>query len=319
MEQDSNTNTRRFITVRPHPRNPDQEVRKIYLDEPETTNQTEQTSTTAIPIPQMPIVKPWAPFRTLPDFEYTEIAVRGAFPASTVNLQLHGMQHGWAEKSNITLRNKADMDLSLQAARKYGIEVRLRPLCGMWNNLNIIWKCTSLNAARLKLASKAPHIHSILNTVIRGSGVLRSLLIQRLCLMSAGSPIKKNFTRARALSVYMTNRAPLSAGGIFKSVKVYCHSNLSDRNTLAVQDELPHDAKRSHCFFPLHLWMDKAKVSKKVRKHPIVLRAACLPSSIRNGSGNGGGVLIGYMPVVSYHSLSARKISPQLDHGSGEP
>lgn len=45
--------------------------------------------------------------------------------------------------------------------------------------------------------------------------------------------------------------------------------------------------------------MDKGQVTKKVKKHPILLRAAFLPGEIRNASGNGGGVLIGYMPVVS--------------------
>lgn len=34
------------------------------------------------------------------------------------------------------------------------------------------------------------------------------------------------------------------------------------------------------------------------------MRAAWLPSNIRNASGNGGGVLIGYMPIVSMHLTS---------------
>jgi len=35
----------------------------------------------------------------------------------------------------------------------------------------------------------------------------------------------------------------------------------------------------------------------------MVLRAARLPRSIRNASGNGGGVLLGYMPIVSINLL----------------
>ena len=35
----------------------------------------------------------------------------------------------------------------------------------------------------------------------------------------------------------------------------------------------------------------------------MILRPAWLPRQIRNASGNGGGVLIGYMPVVSYKCL----------------
>jgi hypothetical protein len=45
--------------------------------------------------------------------------------------------------------------------------------------------------------------------------------------------------------------------------------------------------------------MDKACVTKRVKKHPIILRAAFLPGKICNASDNGGGVLVGYMPVVS--------------------
>ena len=42
----------------------------------------------------------------------------------------------------------------------------------------------------------------------------------------------------------------------------------------------------------------------------MILRAAWLPRSIRNASGNGGGILLGYMPIVSqdtyaYYALSA--------------
>lgn len=31
----------------------------------------------------------------------------------------------------------------------------------------------------------------------------------------------------------------------------------------------------------------------------MILRAAWLPRHIRNASGNGGGILLGYMPIVS--------------------
>jgi hypothetical protein len=34
----------------------------------------------------------------------------------------------------------------------------------------------------------------------------------------------------------------------------------------------------------------------------MILRAAWLPRIIRNASGNGGGILLGYMPIVSFES-----------------
>ncbi|KAJ7651825.1 hypothetical protein B0H17DRAFT_1269904 [Mycena rosella] len=62
-----------------------------------------------------------------------------------------------------------------------------------------------------------------------------------------------------------------------------------------VQDSLPQVTHLPHCFVPTIHWLDKGVITKRVRKHPIVGRLASLPSVIRNGSGNGGGVLFGYM------------------------
>ena len=45
--------------------------------------------------------------------------------------------------------------------------------------------------------------------------------------------------------------------------------------------------------------MDDGNITKGVKKHPVILRAAFLPGAIRNASGNGGGFLLGYMPIVS--------------------
>jgi hypothetical protein len=66
-----------------------------------------------------------------------------------------------------------------------------------------------------------------------------------------------------------------------------------------LQSDLPYFLGLPHCFLPMILWMDKGNVTKQVKKHPILLCAAFLPSEIQNASGNGGGVLVGYMPVVS--------------------
>jgi hypothetical protein len=70
------------------------------------------------------------------------------------------------------------------------------------------------------------------------------------------------------------------------------------------QDDLPFDLSLPHCFLPLILWLDKGNVTKRVKMHPILLRAAFLPRKIRNASGNGGGVLIGYMPIVNIYFIS---------------
>ncbi|KAF8495052.1 hypothetical protein BU17DRAFT_72535 [Hysterangium stoloniferum] len=65
-----------------------------------------------------------------------------------------------------------------------------------------------------------------------------------------------------------------------------------------IQNALQHNPDLPHCFLPLHIWLDKGKVSTTVKLHPALLRAGFLPGDIRNGSGNGGAVLFLMMPVV---------------------
>jgi hypothetical protein len=50
-------------------------------------------------------------------------------------------------------------------------------------------------------------------------------------------------------------------------------------------------------------------VTRRVKKYPMVLRAAWLPKNIRNASGNGGGILLGYMPIVSGSTASRQKFN----------
>ncbi|KAJ7194518.1 hypothetical protein GGX14DRAFT_404564 [Mycena pura] len=71
--------------------------------------------------------------------------------------------------------------------------------------------------------------------------------------------------------------------------------------------------KYPSCYLPLHIWLDKGQVSTKVKKHPILLRGLWIDSAVRNGAGNGGSALLGYVVLppeirnVDYHSLSGRE------------
>ncbi|KAF8515326.1 hypothetical protein BU17DRAFT_67919 [Hysterangium stoloniferum] len=65
-----------------------------------------------------------------------------------------------------------------------------------------------------------------------------------------------------------------------------------------IQTALPSDLDLPYCFLPLHIWLDKGKVSTTVKFHPALLQAGFLPGDVRNGSGNGGAVLFLMMPVV---------------------
>ncbi|EGO20830.1 hypothetical protein SERLADRAFT_417905, partial [Serpula lacrymans var. lacrymans S7.9] len=64
-----------------------------------------------------------------------------------------------------------------------------------------------------------------------------------------------------------------------------------------VLNSLPDNEDIPHCFLPVSLWLDKGNITKRVKKHPIIIRPVFLPHQVRNASGNGGGVLVGYMPI----------------------
>ncbi|KAJ7885057.1 hypothetical protein B0H14DRAFT_2564024 [Mycena olivaceomarginata] len=51
------------------------------------------------------------------------------------------------------------------------------------------------------------------------------------------------------------------------------------------------------CYLGLHVWLDKGLVSTKVKMHPILFRACWIHSATRNGSGNGGSALAGFVKM----------------------
>lgn len=67
---------------------------------------------------------PWAPFRTLADFEYTETAIQGLLSKALVNKQLAGINSRWAVGSNLSIKNYNDMEKALTQARKHTVQVR---------------------------------------------------------------------------------------------------------------------------------------------------------------------------------------------------
>ncbi|KAI0266604.1 hypothetical protein BGY98DRAFT_1102511 [Russula aff. rugulosa BPL654] len=67
--------------------------------------------------------------------------------------------------------------------------------------------------------------------------------------------------------------------------KYYCSGDFEER----IYDE-PNTADT--------WWNIDGLVTRRVKKYPMLLRPAWLPRQIRNASGNGGGVLLGYMPIV---------------------
>ncbi|KAJ7920714.1 hypothetical protein B0H13DRAFT_1867218 [Mycena leptocephala] len=71
-----------------------------------------------------------------------------------------------------------------------------------------------------------------------------------------------------------------------------------------VDDDLPGDGYYPSCFLGLHVWLDKELVSTKVKMHPILLRGCWINSATRNGSGNGGSALVGFVKMIDPRNLN---------------
>jgi hypothetical protein len=111
-----------YIKILPHPHstNTDEIIIPVDCGEAALDATQKPTETVLDPIP-----KPWAPFRTRADFEYTETAVQGLLSKGLVDRQLSGITKCWSVSgSHLTIRNYADMERSLEAARQYGVPVR---------------------------------------------------------------------------------------------------------------------------------------------------------------------------------------------------
>ncbi|KAJ7646327.1 hypothetical protein DFH06DRAFT_1300668 [Mycena polygramma] len=81
-----------------------------------------------------------------------------------------------------------------------------------------------------------------------------------------------------------------------------------------IQCTLPHVPGMPHCYIPNLLWLDKGMVTKRVRKHPVMLRPLFLDGKIWNASGNGGGVLIAYMVIpIDPSDSSDRNAAQTID------
>ena len=105
------------MKVIPHPHSVNSEVKIIPL-----TGQSASSESVKY-VPES-VSKPWAPFRTLTDFEYTETAIQGLLSKDLIDKQLAGFHKGWhTGESHLTIHNYCDMQESLRKARAYIVQV----------------------------------------------------------------------------------------------------------------------------------------------------------------------------------------------------
>ncbi|EGO31125.1 hypothetical protein SERLADRAFT_432782 [Serpula lacrymans var. lacrymans S7.9] len=205
-------------------------------------------------------IKPWAPFRNRADFEYAETAVKGLLSKAIVNTQLYGIHHGWADNTNITFRNYADIEKTLQVARAQYVQFQE-------GNVSA---CYLGETHYFKFQYRDPW------------KIYRNWIMdETLAPLILWHPCRKYYCRRN--------------GRIVLKERIYDEFNSANK-WWDVQESFPQE-EPPHCFLPISLWLDKGNITKRVKKHPIIIRPLFLPRGVRNASGNGGGVLVGYMPI----------------------
>ncbi|KIJ29756.1 hypothetical protein M422DRAFT_188008, partial [Sphaerobolus stellatus SS14] len=243
-----------FIEIRYHPHSGNLNTTIIPLNNPQ---EKEPGSNTGCVLSS--ITKPWAPFRTRANFEFAEDMVKSGLHSESIKKLLEGFNGRWATQTLISMKNFADFQDSLAAARHFSVQYHFTfKYRDPWRWLLDIVTDPTLSQSIIWYPEEK-YLH-------QGSRITR----------------------------------------------IYDELNSGTR-WWEIQDTLSHEFGMPHVYLPLHLWLDKSSVAQTVTKHPIVLRPGFLPSTIRNGSGNGGGALIGYMVVVGDPNDDADNEDEKLD------
>ncbi|KAJ7048129.1 hypothetical protein C8F01DRAFT_1072674 [Mycena amicta] len=263
-----------YITIVPHPKDTEAYGKIIPLsgsvvpesgaaESPRQTNRINMLASAA---------RPWTPWTTLSDFEYTETAVKGLSSEEVINAQLRGITGPWSgNNSTITLKTYREYRRVLECAREMG---------------NLFKKST----VSAELWGEEKHYSFVHRDPWEW---LRDIVTDPALARVMAWKSRRCFFTERGQRERFVDE-PFTAD-------TWCD----------VDDELPKSNPFPHCWLPLHIWLDKGLVTKHVTMFPIVLRLLSLPSEIRNASGNGGGVLIGFMVMVkppgSFDTLTDRQ------------
>ncbi|KAF7325233.1 hypothetical protein MKEN_00567800 [Mycena kentingensis (nom. inval.)] len=257
-----------YLTIVPHPNDTAACAEIIPLDAaPLSATTSTPAAVSASPPPDDPrlrlladVARPWRPWPVLEDFEYTETAVQGTLSEAVIQAQLRGINGRWSGfNSKLTLTTYREYRRFLRAAREMGNTFKKSTVSAE------LWGETKYYS----FVHRDPW--EWLRDLVKNPALARVMVWK-----SRQSFYTENGHRERFVD------EPSTAD--------------TWRN---VDNELPKSDPYAHCWLPLHIWLDKGLVTSHVTMFPIVLRLLSLPSEIRNASGNGGGVLIGFMVMVS--------------------
>ncbi|KAJ7775941.1 hypothetical protein DFH07DRAFT_766883 [Mycena maculata] len=260
----------RFIFVKHHPHaNKPNEI--IPLDSSPSLAPLSQDDPHPAPLPD---ARPWAPFKTYSDYKFTSRRVRRRAPNAEIDEDLND-HHAGAFSSDcfLTFRNHRDMEKSLAAART--------------SNISFCHKTLTINFEGTEFGGTYE-----VEVEFRDPWQIMKQWVGDETL----APVSTWFSQEKYLCMN---------GSMDLSNQLY-DEPWTGRNWKHVDDSLPSNDLYPSCYLGLHVWLDKGLVSTKVKMHPILFRGCWIHSTTRNGSGNGGSALAGFVKMRSHNGEALR-------------
>lgn len=216
-----------YIKVIPHPKSANQ----VSLIIPLVGNSPARGSM-AVYVPQLEN-QPWAPFRTLEDFEVTEIAITSLMRRPAINKLLTGVTGKWSNgNSSVTLKKYSDMDAVLSKARKYVVQVRF-----LLQSFKSLASDATVSSSTKKCLQNSMEKFIILhfNIEIPGSIYLILSTMNLLCRPTCGTPSRNIIARVHLKSRFSTSQTLQRHGGMLTCVhRLLISLRINDTNTIDV-------------------------------------------------------------------------------------
>ncbi|KAJ7079129.1 hypothetical protein B0H15DRAFT_859196 [Mycena belliarum] len=207
--------------------------------------------------------RPWAPFQCLADSTFTYRCVSRRMPNKDIDEDLKYWRTEWADNVHVSFRNHREMERSLAAAREGNVRFHTEHV-----SIDFQGREFSEKSYEVEIHFRDPW--EVMKRWIRDETLV---------------PVSTWFSQERYLCL---------DGKIDFSNPLY-DEPCTGTTWRKVDDALSADERYPSCYLGGHFWLDKGLVSTKVKMHPMLLRGCWIQSATRNGSGNGGAALLGFV------------------------
>jgi hypothetical protein len=242
------------------------------------------------------IGRPWAPFRTLADFEAARICVEGRLPDHLALALFNGAPTWGDGTSFLTLRSISDLDNIMEKARRHVSTVGSCHLRFLFAGLCVCqWNHSTLSSeynGELKTYDfwwREPLDYA--EAVLTDASLMEhSTFYPSEKILHQDGNSTRIYDEPWTAQTWQDIQVRISF--------VFTDYNVAETEPM-LQEQLPPDVGGSrHCYLPLHVWQDEGRVSSHVQMHPMIVRPAWIASPIRNTFGFGGGFVTAFFPRV---------------------